>query len=365
MNSNPVFFVVPGKIGTVSGGYNYDRRLLEGLRNQGRQIHLVSLGSSFPNPTLEDSLDARGKLASFPDNATVIIDGLAFGALDLDALELIKPPLVALIHHPLAFESGLSPENREHLFRNERRNLKLASHVLVTSPSTEKLLIAEYGVSPAFITIASPGNDKRVISGQRSDPPLILSVGIQVQRKGHDVLLSALARIDHLSWQAVIVGPVTDLAYGRKLIEMTNELGLSDRVKLVGEVSPDELTSLYSKASIFALATRFEGYGMVFGEAMVSGLPIVSSRTGAVPDTVPEQAGVLVEPGDSESFAEALGQILQDEPLRMRLASGSAEAGARLISWEQTSDLVGQVLDKVATESSGESSGRRVRNGDD
>lgn len=365
MTSNPVFFVIPGKISTISGGYNYDRALLEGLRKQGREVNIVSLGSSFTNPTLADALDAREKLASFARNSIVIIDGLALGALDRTALELLKPPLVALIHHPLAFEGGLSPESREHLFQNERENLKLASRVLVTSPSTAQLLTVEYGVPPALITVASPGVDKEIISGERSDPPLILSVGIQVPRKGHDVLLAALAKIGHLPWQAVIAGPVSDVVYGKKLIEMIDELGLKERVKLLGEISPNELVNLYSQASIFALATRFEGYGMVFGEAMVNGLPIVSSRTGAVPDTVPEQAGVLVEPDNPEAFAEALRQILEDDPLRVRLSSGSAKAGAMLISCEQTAELVGQVLDDVATESFGESSSREVRNSDD
>ena len=86
---------------------------------------------------------------------------------------------------------------------------------------------------------------------------------------------------------------------------------------------------------------------MVFGEAMASGLPIVSSRTGAVPDTVPEDAGVLVSADDPEAFAETLGNILQNETLRSQLAHGSAAAGEKLISWEQTASLVRQALDDV------------------
>jgi len=347
VSKTPVFFVIPGDLSTVSGGYGYDRRLIEELRAQGKEVTPISLGSSFPNPTPEDTLDAAEKLASFPGNSLVIIDGLALGALEPEALAQLKAPLVALVHHPLAFEGGLSKERSDQLYQNEKENLKLASRVVVTSPSTAELLIAEYDVPSYLITIARPGTDQKTMSGNRVDPPLILSVGIQVPRKGHDVLLLALSRISHLPWQAAIAGPVSDLAYGRKLIEMIDELGFKERVKLLGQVSSDELSILYSQASIFALATRFEGYGMVFGEAMASGLPIVSSRTGAVPDTVPEDAGVLVSADDPEAFAEALGNILQNETLRSQLAHGSAAAGEKLISWEQTASLVRQALDDV------------------
>lgn len=347
MSKTPVFFVLPGDLSTISGGYGYDRRLIEELKAQGRQVNPISLGSLFPNPTSAETLDAAEKLSSIPMDSLVIIDGLALGALEPKALAQLKAPLVALTHHPLAFEGGLSKERREYLYQNEKENLKLASRVVVTSPSTAELLIAEYDVPRELITIARPGTDQRIRSGSRVDPPLILSVGTQVPRKGHDVLLLALSKISHVPWQAAIAGPVSDLAYGQKLIELIDELGLKERVRLLGEVSADELAVLYFEACIFALATRFEGYGMVFGEAMASGLPIVSSRTGAVPDTVPEDAGVLVNPDDSESFAEALANILQNEKLRAQLSSGSAAAGKKLVSWEQTASLVGRALDDL------------------
>lgn len=349
MSSEPVFFVIPGEITTISGGYGYDRKIIEGLRAMGKNVNLVSLGSSFPNPTQEDALDAAQKLAGLPMNCIAVIDGLAFGALDPKVLSQMRASLVALIHHPLAFEGGHSPEVREHLLQNERENLKLASRVIVTSPSTARLLEDQYAVPQKLITIAGPGTEAKKNSGNRVLPPLILSVGIQIPRKGHDVLLLALERISHLSWQAMIAGPASDLAYGKKLVGMIKELGLSDRVQLAGEVSAEELSRLYSEASIFALATRFEGYGMVFGEAMVNGLPIVSCATGAVPDTVPREAGLLVEPDNPKLFAEALESILQNEALRANLSSASASAGAKLTSWAQSTALVGEVLDELAT----------------
>jgi glycosyltransferase involved in cell wall biosynthesis len=105
------------------------------------------------------------------------------------------------------------------------------------------------------------------------------------------------------------------------------------------------LQDLYRSASIFALATRYEGYGMVLGEAMRHGLPIVSCRVGAVPDTVPSRAGLLVHPSDPDAFARKLRDVLGDATLRNRMASASAQAGKRLPDWSVTADIVAHSLE--------------------
>jgi glycosyltransferase involved in cell wall biosynthesis len=86
---------------------------------------------------------------------------------------------------------------------------------------------------------------------------------------------------------------------------------------------------------------------MVFGEAQRHGLPIVSCRTGAVPDTVPASAGLLVPPDDAPAFSEALRNILTDNDLRQHLAEGSTRAGRNLPTWQDTATLVGAVLDRI------------------
>ncbi len=121
---------------------------------------------------------------------------------------------------------------------------------------------------------------------QPQSPPLILSVGILAERKGHDVLVAALGHIRDLDWQAQIVGKAHDGAVESALRRQIADLGLGDRVQLTGLLADDAVIERYREASVFALATRYEGYGMVLGEAMLHGLPIVTCHTGAVPDTV-------------------------------------------------------------------------------
>lgn len=345
MSTPRAVFAIPGDINTQTGGYVYDRRLLGELRAQGRELEHLELGASFPNPTPADTRDAAEKLARIPGTCPVIVDGLALGALDPSAVAAMSAPLVALIHHPLAMEGGLEPSRREYLFQTERDNLRLARHVIVTSPHTAELLGRDYGVARERITIAQPGTDQPILGPKAPGVPLIVSVGIQVPRKGHDVLLRALAQIVHLPWQAVIAGSALDADYGATLEGMRVQMGLTNRVRLAGHVSGDELAELYGQASVFALATRFEGYGMVFSEAMAHGLPIVSCRTGAVPDTVASHACVLVPPDDPDLFAAALSSVLEDTAVREAMAEASAKAGRVLVSWGQTALRVGGVLD--------------------
>jgi len=342
-----VVFVVPGEISTQSGGYSYDRRLMSELRLQGRNVSHLPIGASYPDPTAADELHAAAALAKLPPDCIVIIDGLALGALDTNVVASLRAELVALIHHPLAHEGGLDNASKERLLTTERENLKHAVRVIVPSPHTARLLATEYQVSTDLITVATPGTDSVEQVAKQLDPPLILSVGIQVPRKGHDVLLRALASIKSLAWQTVIVGTELDSDYAASLATLTHQLGLSDRVEFKGQLSDADLSAIYGSASIFALATRYEGYGMVFGEALAHGLPIVSCNVGAVPDTVPSMAGLLVEPDDPAVFGEALAKLLESPDLRREMTSAALQAAQSLISWEDSARLVGQMLDSL------------------
>ena len=346
MTPRPAAFAVPGDINTLTGGYIYERRLLEGLRAQGRDVAHIQLGASFPDPTQADMDDAAMRLAAVDPDRPVILDGLVFGSIDTAVLGRMTAPIVAMIHHPLAHESGLDAAQRHHFYRTERDNLGLAAHILVPSPHTAALLTSDYGVSPDRITIARPGTVQPIVQTAPAGPPLILSVGIQHPRKGHDILLRALALLEGQEWQAVIVGARYDAAHAAELEQLHAQLGLAGRVRFAGRVDEDALARLYGQAAIFALATRYEGYGIVFDEAMAHGLPIVSCQTGAVPDTVAKAAGMLVEPENPEAFAKALDQLLADRGLRAQMAAAAGRAGAALPGWEQTAQVAGVVLDQ-------------------
>jgi glycosyltransferase involved in cell wall biosynthesis len=340
-------FAIPGDINTLTGGYIYERLLLEGLREIGHDVTHLELGDSFPDPSVADMTHAIDTLTALPPERALILDGLVYGAIDTDGLARVRAPIVAMIHHPLAKETGLDPATAAHLFKTERDNLALARHVLVPSPHTAHILTSEYGVPPAKITVAQPGTDRPTLPHTPTDPPLILSVGILHPRKGHDTLIEALALLPHRTWRAVIVGQPHDPAFATALDDMRHDLGLANQITLAGKLDRPDLFRLYAEATLFALATRYEGYGIVFDEALVRGLPVVACATGAVPQTVPSDAGLLVPPDDPVALADALNTVLTDAPKRAAMTAAAARAGARLPTWSDTAQTASAVLDAL------------------
>ncbi len=346
--SAEVTFAIPGELDTPTGGYAYDREVITSLRERGYRLTHLRLGDSFPHPTPEHTAEAAHALSEVPAHSPLLVDGLALGALDPAAVARVSAPLIALIHHPLAFEGQLEASRRDELLRIERENLAHCAHVIVTSGSTSELLQSHYGVDSSRITVARPGTNQPTLPASPVNPALIVSVGSLIPRKGHDVLIAALASIAELPWHAVIAGSTRDDSYAASLQALIDQYALAGRIELIGSVPADQLDQLYSHASVFALATRFEGYGMVFDEAMAHGLPIVSCDTGAVGDTVAAGAGLLVDVDDPPALADALSRVLTDSDLRHTMAAASRAAGACLPSWADTATIVAGVIDGAA-----------------
>ncbi|WP_227270133.1 glycosyltransferase family 4 protein [Roseobacter weihaiensis] len=343
----PAAFAIPGDIATLTGGYIYERHLLGGLRALGHPVQHLQLADSFPDPTPAEMADAVAQLKALDPTCPMIVDGLVFGAIDPTGLAETAAPVIAMIHHPLALETGLDQDRARHLFDTEKANLRHAAHVLVPSAHTRAVLIERYGADPERITIVPPGVAPATGPPIALSPPLILSVGILHPRKGHDTLLAALAQLPGRDWQAVIVGKEHAPGERARLTALRDAHGLSSQVRLAGRVPRAELDVLYRSAYLFALATRYEGYGMVFDEALVHGLPIVSCDVGAVPMTVPKAARRLVAEGDAMALSEAIASLLLDAKLRNGLSDAAARAGAQRPGWEATAAQASMVLERL------------------
>ena len=126
-------------------------------------------------------------------------------------------------------------------------------------------------------------------------------------------------------------------------------LRLEQRVRLLGEVNPTALSHCYAQADLFVLASHYEGYGMALAEALAHALPVLSTRAGAIPDTVPEHAGILVPPGDSGALADSLARLLREPQLRRRLALGAAAARAALPDWKQAAERFAAEIHRIIT----------------
>ncbi len=347
MSPGKVAFAIPGALDRRTGGTIYDRRVVEAMSKQGWAARAISLPGAFPDPSAEDMRAALSLLRAVPSDEMLIVDGLAFGALDTAELARLRRPSIAMVHHPIGMEAGLAPDLARMLIARERANLGHARHVIVPSAHTADILRGRFDVPADRMTIARPGLEPMALGKRRAvHSPLILSVGILARRKGHDVLLAALRAVADLDWQAVLVGREHDPEAVAELRALQQGPGLAGRVRIAGEVPDDELARLYGAASIFALATRYEGYGIVFAEAMRSALPIVSCHVGAVPETVPEGAGLLVPSDDPLAFAAALRRLLEDQPLRRAMAEAAHRHGAALTGWDETARIVAGVVSR-------------------
>jgi glycosyltransferase involved in cell wall biosynthesis len=130
---------------------------------------------------------------------------------------------------------------------------------------------------------------------------------------------------------------------------MISEARLGERITLMGEQPPQVVMRAYRAADIFVLPSYHEGYGMAFAEAMAHGLPIIATDVGAIPETVPSEAGLLVPPGDAAALARVLRRVIAQPALASCLAAGSRAAGARLPDWRQATTSWEKALELLAT----------------
>ena len=336
-------FAIPGDHTQRTGGYIYEAAVLNHLNQIGCATQLLSLPHGFPDPSPAEMDAAFAQLQAVSADQVLILDGFLVGSLAPDRVAKLRAPMIGMVHHPLGLETGLSPERAQFLQRNEQAVLQHVAHVVVPSPHTGEVLRAQFGVPGAKISVALPGFDRPGGQAQPQTPPLILSVGLLAPRKGHDVLLKALGRLTALDWTAEIIGKEVDPTHAATLHQLRADLGLTDRVALLGELGADALAARFRAASIFALATRYEGYGMVLSEAMLNDLPVISCDVGAVPDTVGD-AGLLVAKDDDQGFADALTQVLTSPDIRARLIAAARVQAAALPTWHGTARVMAKAV---------------------
>jgi glycosyltransferase involved in cell wall biosynthesis len=346
-----VTWAIPGDLAALTGGYAYDRRIIAELERLGWEVDVIGLGDGFPMPSAAQRASAEALLLRAKASHALVVDGLAFGALPEIATRLHRArPLAALVHHPLALETGLAPERSAELEQSERMALAATRCVVATSTWTAELLVERFAVARDRVAVVLPGTDRVPIStGSGGGPVRLISVGAIVPRKGFDVLVEALAPLRHLDWRLAIVGDrCRDVAAVRRLDRLIVHHGLEQRIESLGAVSPDRLAALYGAADLFVLASRFEGYGMAFAEALAHGLPIVGTTGGATADTVPASASRLVAPDDVAALSEALRELIQHDGQRCALAAAARSAALRLPTWSQSgvkfSDLLSGLI---------------------
>jgi glycosyltransferase involved in cell wall biosynthesis len=367
-----------------SGGNAYDRRVCGGLEALGWRVVEHAVAGSWPEPDARACAGLARVVAGLDDGGVVLLDGLvATSAPDVLVPHAARLRLVVLVHLPLGTEGvgggdGIGGGVTSVRWR-ERAVLCAATRVVTTSWWTRDWLLSTYGLQPDRVRVAHPGADRGVISSGTTTGGEFLCVATVAEHKGHDVLLEALADLADVQWRCTLAGSLTrDPVLASRLRDRAGEAGISGRLRFAGPLVPRRLEGAYAAADVVLVPSRTETYGMVVGEALAHGLPVIASDVGGVPEalrgpgapgSVPEalaglgddteagrlvtlcddtEAGLLVPPGDPAALAEALRRWLGGSSLRERLRRGAARRRDTLPSWVDTSARVSRALSEAA-----------------
>jgi glycosyltransferase involved in cell wall biosynthesis len=317
--------------------------------------------AAFPEP-LTFSLRARRLLASRASSFDVVHDNqcLGWGILGLHRAGL---PVVASVHHAVVIDRDLELARETRLRR--RLSLRRWYHfhhmqdavarrmqrVITVSEQSRGDIVEKMGVDPARVRVIPIAVDGEVFAPQpatRRVPGRVFAVAsADTSLKGVVPLLHAVAALRaRRPLELVILGEARpDGAVATAM----RQLGLSDTVRFVRGIGEDEVARHYAEAEVAVVPSLYEGFSIPALQAMASGVPLVATTAGALPEVVGRsgETGLLVPPGDSGALAEAIGALLADPALRTRLSEAALRRSREHFSWEATARATADVYREV------------------
>jgi glycosyltransferase involved in cell wall biosynthesis len=347
--------VIYGQLDTLTGGYLYDRKLVEYLRRQGDRVEIVSL-------------DWRDYWRHLGDNFSPALRRRILGLqADLLLQDELNHPSLFLLNDTLASRFRLVPivhhlrSSERHpwalkiLYRQvEKRFFRGVDACLYNSHTTQQSVEALTGrVFPG--RVAYP-------AGDRLGPPLdeasirarcreggrrrLLFVGSLIPRKGLHDLLAALLRLGGAGWELYMAGRLdVDPAYTRRIQHQAARGGLAQQVHFLGPVPEDELARLYARSHLVVLPSSYEGFGIVILEAMSFGVPVLATTAGAAAEIIhPGVDGLLVPAGRPPALAEALAGVLPAPGELERLSLQARRRFGQFPRWEDSARAARQFL---------------------
>ncbi len=279
---------------------------------------------------------------AFATNDVPVIDGLLLPGLLPRIAELVDRGAIALMHH-VAARPGHGGPPRDAIVDALRSMLPRMHRVVSTSPAVAAALMADFGVLPERSVIISPGLGHPNRTVPEPGACRILSTGVLTKRKGHDALLTALARLTDLDWTLHIAGSADrDTAHADRLNDLVQELGLRDRVTIDREPDSAAIERQWRNAGLFALTSRWEGYAAGVAQALRRGIPVVVTTPGG--SLMTPEAGAVCPLDDIPTLSKVLRRVLFDHTLRAAMADGAWRAGQALPGWPEQAALLADAI---------------------
>jgi glycosyltransferase involved in cell wall biosynthesis len=349
-----VGLVVYGSLEVVTGGNLYDRTLVESLKGSGHEVEVVSIPlRSYALNLARNFSPALRRRLSMPSFDVLLQDELAHPSL-FRLNQTLSAPRVGIVHHLRSSEERAEWQND--LYRRiEKRYLQSVGAFVFNSETTRETVESLLGKKTRNV-VAPPGGDRLPRSLTATEVALraaepgelrILFVGNLIPRKGLHVLLKALHSLagQHPFRLDVVGREDADRGYAASLRREVRELGLSDRIRFHGALTGAALGERFQEAQLLAVPSTYEGFGIVYLEAMGFGLPVIASAAGASDEIVRHDAtGFLVPPGDSWTLARRIESLSEDRTLLTRMSVAAYEAFDDHPGWEASMRRVERFL---------------------
>ena len=283
-NKSDIYFVYPGNINAKTGGYIYEKNILEYAKIRDINIRSIALSENYPFPTNNDIKYFLKILDKIDPDSKIIIDGLALEGMYSIFKKILTYNVIALIHHPLYLE--FKGQRSKKFLRLEKENFKKINKFIVTSKNTKNLLINEFKVLNNKISVVEPGIERLVNYYFKNNSKIhLLTCGSIINRKNYLFLLKVLKPLDNFILE--IVGDTTrDIGYYKKLKKFISKNSMNRKIIFHGTISDTKLAKLYSKTDCYISVSKHEGFGMSLANALIIKKPIITFFTNTVLNTL-------------------------------------------------------------------------------
>lgn len=350
--------VIYGNLETISGGYLYDRKLVEHLERQGDQVEIISL----PWRSYARHLGDNFRSTLLHHLKQLDVDVLLEDELNHPSLFRINHrlsgvfPIISIVHHLRSSESRPAWQNRSYRWV-ERSYLASVDGFIFNSQTTRQAVESLIGTEKPCV-MAFPAGDR--LSPQISDeeiarrvgqpgPLHLLFLGNLIPRKGLHTLLEALGMLPKETWSLSVAGRLdVDLAYMHSIHRQVAQLSLSDQVKFLGALDDESLGNQLRLNQVLALPSSYEGFGIAYLEGMGFGLPAIATSGGAAREIITDgRDGFLVKPGDILALRDCLQELAQDRQRLLKLSLAARKRYEAHPGWEDTGRKIREFLETI------------------
>lgn len=348
-----VGLVIYGSLDILTGGFVYDRKLVDYSIEQGASVEIFSLPWRDYAAHLTDNLSNKFLKRLRNAKCDILLeDELNHPSLLITNRILarsVKYPIISIVHHLRCSELRSEAANR--FYRILETKYLASTNGFVFNSYTTRDSVEKLGLGPKPYVIAYPGRNSInpgidpafIIKRAEDNGPLrLLFVGTLIRRKELHTLLKALSCIPKKEWILRVVGSLeTDKAYGAEILDCIRRFGLADNVTLLGSMSGDKLEAEYRNCHSLAVPSSYEGFGIVYLESMGYGSPPLASTAGAAREIITDGLnGFLVKPGDVKAIAEKITRLAADRKLLIEMGLAALDHFMAHPTWEQSSEKI-------------------------